>query len=58
MPDSIAGHWRAEFDFGVMGTEPVEMRLFLRQGDNVLSETWLCQYLPLRPTNDELANER
>ena len=28
------------------GTEPVEMRCYLRKGDEVLSETWLYQYHP------------
>ena len=29
------------------GTDPVEMRCYLRQGDEVLSETWLYQYHPM-----------
>jgi glucans biosynthesis protein len=31
----------------VEGFEPVEMRLFLKNGDEVLSENWLYQYHPL-----------
>jgi glucans biosynthesis protein len=46
VPDDVPGHWRAEFDLGVTGTDPVEMRLFLRNDDEVLSETWLYQYNP------------
>jgi glucans biosynthesis protein len=47
VPDDVPGHWRAQFDFTVGGgTEPVEMRLFLRSGGKVLSETWLFQYHP------------
>ena len=46
VPDGKPGHWRAQFDLKVAGTEPVEMRLFLRNGRHVLSETWLYQYHP------------
>jgi glucans biosynthesis protein len=42
----VPGHWRAQFDFSVDGVEPVEMRVFLRAGDKILSETWLYQYHP------------
>jgi glucans biosynthesis protein len=44
VPDGIPGHWRAQFDLAVAGNEPVEMRLFLRTDDRVLSETWLYQW--------------
>jgi periplasmic glucans biosynthesis protein len=47
VPDNVPGHWRAQFDLTVNGTEPVEMRLFLRNGAQVLSETWLYQYHPI-----------
>jgi glucans biosynthesis protein len=46
VPDGLMGHWRAQFDLTVTGSEPVEMRLFLRNGGEVLSETWLYQYHP------------
>jgi glucans biosynthesis protein len=46
VPDDVPGHWRAQFDLAVSGSEPVEMRLFLRAGEKVLSETWLYQYNP------------
>lgn len=46
VPDDVPGHWRAQFDLQVDGPEPVEMRCFLRNGDQVLSETWLYQYHP------------
>ena len=46
VPDEVAGHWRAQFDLTVEGAEPVEMRLFLRLGEKVLTETWLYQYHP------------
>ncbi len=46
VPNDVPGHWRAQFDLTVDGSEPVEMRLFLRNGEQVLSETWLYQYHP------------
>lgn len=46
VPDNVPGHWRAQFDFTVDGVEPVEMRLYLRAGEKILSETWLYQYHP------------
>ena len=47
VPDDLPGHWRAQFDLQVNGAEPVEMRLFLRNGSQILTETWLYQYHPL-----------
>jgi glucans biosynthesis protein len=46
VPDDIAGHWRVLFDIDAQGTEPVELRGFLKNGGTVLSETWLYQYHP------------
>ncbi|AWM88374.1 glucan biosynthesis protein [Microvirga sp. 17 mud 1-3] len=46
VPNDVPGHWRTQFDLSVTGTEPVEMRCYLRQGDEILSETWLYQYHP------------
>jgi glucans biosynthesis protein len=46
VPNDVPGHWRAQFDFKVAGTEPVEMRLYLRNGTETLSETWAYQYHP------------
>ncbi|WP_026606847.1 glucan biosynthesis protein [Methylocapsa acidiphila] len=46
VPDDVPGHWRAQFDFTTTGDDPVEMRLFLRSGEKILSETWLFQYHP------------
>jgi periplasmic glucans biosynthesis protein len=46
VPDNVPGHWRAQFDFTVTGKEPVEMRLFLKSQNNVLSETWSYDYHP------------
>ncbi|MDM0011903.1 glucan biosynthesis protein D [Variovorax sp. J22P168] len=46
VPNGVPGHWRAQFDFTPEGNEPVDMRLYLRNGDQTLSETWLFQYQP------------
>ena len=46
VPNDVPGHWRAQFDLTVDGTEPVELRCFLRTGSIVLTETWLYQYHP------------
>jgi periplasmic glucans biosynthesis protein len=48
VPDDVPGHWRAVFDLSVEGNEPVEMRLFLKYGERVLTETWLYQYHPFQ----------
>lgn len=47
VPNDVPGHWRAQFDFSVDGTEAVEMRLFLRVDGKPLSETWSYQYYPV-----------
>jgi len=46
VPDGVAGHWRAQFDLTATGNDPVDLRLYLKNGNKVLSETWLYQYLP------------
>lgn len=38
--------WRAVFDLPIDGEDPIDLRCFLRLGDETLSETWLYQYLP------------
>ncbi|MBN9672085.1 glucan biosynthesis protein [Roseibium aggregatum] len=35
--------WRLVFDAKTSGAEPIEARVYLRNGDDVLSETWLGQ---------------
>lgn len=45
VPDGVPGHWRASFDFTASGPGVVEMRLYLKSGDQTLSETWLYQYV-------------
>jgi periplasmic glucans biosynthesis protein len=47
VPNDVPGHWRTQFDLTVTGTEPVEMRCYLRNKDQVLSETWLYQHHPV-----------
>ena len=42
----MPGHWRAEFDLDVDGADPVELRLFLQAGGQILTETWMFQYHP------------
>ncbi|CAL1240045.1 glucan biosynthesis protein [Candidatus Methylocalor cossyra] len=39
--------WRAIFDLRPDGTEPVELRLFIRGNEDALTETWLYQFRPL-----------
>ena len=46
VPSDVPGHWRAQFDLTAQGPEPVEMRCYLKVGDEVMSETWLYQYHP------------
>ena len=46
VPDGVAGHWRAQFDLIVEGTDPVELRAFLKSGGETLTETWMFQYHP------------
>ncbi|WP_291954724.1 glucan biosynthesis protein D [Chelatococcus sp.] len=46
VPGDNPARWRAQFDLAVDGKGPVDMRLFLRSGDTILSETWLYQYHP------------
>jgi glucans biosynthesis protein len=47
VPDGVAGHWRAQFDFTAAGPSPVDMRLYLKTGGQTLTETWLYQYHPM-----------
>lgn len=46
VPNDVAGHWRVQFDLIAAGTEPVELRLYLRHAGQALSETWLYQWHP------------
>lgn len=44
VPDGVPGHWRAQFDFTGAGPKVVDMRLYLKNDAQTLSETWLYQY--------------
>ena len=46
VPDGIEGHWRAQFDLVVDGTDPVELKCTLKNGAETLSEVWAFQYHP------------
>lgn len=48
-PYGKASPWRVFMKVYAEGTEPVEMRLFLKDGDKVLSETWVYRYYPEAP---------
>ena len=47
VPNDVPGHWRTQFDLATTGSEPVELRCYLRSGDSVLTESWLYQYHPM-----------
>ena len=38
--------WRAMFDFKAASSSPTDIRLYLRNGNEAFSETWLFQHLP------------
>lgn len=38
--------WRVNFDLAWEGTEPIDLRLFLRLGPSTLTETWLYLWTP------------
>jgi glucans biosynthesis protein len=46
VPNDVPGHWRTQFDLKSDAGAPIEMRAFLKAGDQVLTETWLYQYHP------------
>ena len=46
MPDYPSARWRVQFDVKMEGSEPVELRCYLRNGTDILTETWLYQYHP------------
>ena len=41
--------WRCHFDLDASGSEPVDLRCFLRDAGGALSETWLYQWSPPPP---------
>ena len=38
--------WRGFFDVAIDGKEPVDLRCYLKLGDQTLSETWLYEFFP------------
>ena len=38
--------WRGFFDVSLAGKDPIDMRCYLRLGEETLSETWLYQFYP------------
>jgi glucans biosynthesis protein len=45
-PHPVSGGWRVFFDYESAGDDPVEMRCFLKQGQEALSETWSYLWKP------------
>jgi glucans biosynthesis protein len=46
LPPVGTDRWRAFFDIHVKGQEAVELRCYLRLGDEALTETWLYRFFP------------
>lgn len=42
--NDVTGGWRAFFDLVNAGSNPIQLRLFLHRGDQVLSETWVFRF--------------
>lgn len=42
----VTGGWRLSFQIKPKAQEPVELRAYLKQGGNVLTETWSSVWLP------------
>jgi glucans biosynthesis protein len=38
--------WRTFFDLEAKGSEPVDLRAYLKKGARALTETWIYQYFP------------
>ena len=39
--------WRALFDLSAEGRDPIDLRCYLRLGNETLTETWIYQFLPV-----------
>ena len=46
VPNSPPEHWRLFFDLAVNGGEPVDLRVFLCEGSQALTETWFYLFEP------------
>ena len=44
VPDGVAGHWRAQFDFTPAANMAADLRMYLKNGDQTLTETWLYRF--------------
>jgi len=42
--NEVTGGWRAFFDLADPGNKPVELKLFLHHGSELLSEYWVYRY--------------
>jgi periplasmic glucans biosynthesis protein len=40
IPNQVTGGWRLVFQVRPSGGSPLELRAFLRRGEDVLTETW------------------
>ena len=45
-PVPATRRWRAVFDLNAEGTDPVELRLYIQENRDALTETWLYQFRP------------
>ncbi len=41
--------WRVNFDISWQGTEPIDLRMYLKLGPSTLTETWIYQWDPPHP---------
>lgn len=46
--DGLKRVWRVYFGIGAEGDKPIELRLYVKQGKRVLTETWLYQLHPMQ----------
>ena len=51
-PLKESNRWRCHFDLAARGSEPVDLRCYLRDVNGALSETWLYQWSPPPGTSD------
>lgn len=42
--NEVTGGWRTFFDLAEAGNKPVDLRLYLHEGKDILSETWVYRY--------------
>jgi periplasmic glucans biosynthesis protein len=45
-PIGDIGGWRCTFDISWEGTDPIDIRLYLKLGPSTLTETWLYLWTP------------